>query len=64
MDKKRGATQDASSVIGWFKEYEALPKRYGIRAQDLLNFDETGFRLACAGGLEVWVPVEIKGVSS
>jgi hypothetical protein len=64
LDKKRRAAQDTSSVLEWFKEYEALRKTYNIRAQDLWNFDETGFRLACPGGLEVWVPVEITEVSS
>jgi hypothetical protein len=64
MDKKRRAAQDKGSVIQWFKDYEALWKQYNIRAQDLWNFDESSFRLACPNGTEVWVPAEIKEVSS
>jgi hypothetical protein len=32
MDQKRRAAQDKGSVIQWFKDYEALIKKYNIRA--------------------------------
>lgn len=66
MDKKRRAAQDTGSVIEWFKEFEALRKKYNIRAQDLWNFDEIGFHLACPGGMDYGdvVPVETNEVSS
>jgi hypothetical protein len=44
MEKKRRAAQDKYSVIQWFKEYDELRKKYNIKAQDIWNFNESGFR--------------------
>jgi len=62
MDRRRRAAQDKGSVIQWFKDYKALIKKYNIRPQDLWNFDESSFRLACPTSEDVWVPKEINKV--
>ena len=63
MDRKRKAAQDKDEVIQWFKGYDDVRREYSIKAQDIWNFDESGFRTACPSGVDVWIPIEIEQVS-
>jgi hypothetical protein len=63
MNRKRRVAQDKAKVIQWFKEYDNVRKQYGIKAQNIWDFDESGFRTACPPGVDVWIPVEIQHVS-
>jgi hypothetical protein len=38
-------------------------KKYQVRSQDIFNFDETGFRVSCPKGEEIFVPLDVKEVS-
>ncbi|EKD16230.1 transposase [Drepanopeziza brunnea f. sp. 'multigermtubi' MB_m1] len=48
-------TQDTNAVHKWFKSYRRTLKKMNIRPKDIINFDETGFRIGCPRGTEVLV---------
>jgi hypothetical protein len=54
--------QDIQVVKDWFIAYRELLDKYQFQAKDIYNFDETGFRVGCARGTEVLVPIEVKEV--
>jgi hypothetical protein len=37
-------------------------EKYKIVPKDIYNFDETGFRVGCPKGEEIYVPQEVKEV--
>ena len=38
-------------------------KEYKITQNNIWNFDETGFRVGCPKGEEIYVPLDVKEVS-
>lgn len=59
----RITAQDKEQVKGWFKEYNTVLQKYNIQRKDIWNFDETGFRIGCPKGQEIYVPEDVKEVS-
>jgi len=47
MDAKWQAAQLPKTVIDWFKGLEQIRIFYGIRLENMWNFDETGVRNLC-----------------
>ena len=62
MDAKCQAAQIPKVVTDWFKEFEQIRIYYGIGAENIWNFDETGVRNSCPPSTWVWVPTLIKEV--
>jgi hypothetical protein len=50
-------------VISWFQRYREVLKKHDIQSKDIWNFDETGFRIGCPKGQEIYVLTEVKEVS-
>jgi hypothetical protein len=59
----RITAQDKVEVNDWFKKYREVLQKYKISRKDIWNFDETGFRIGCPKGQEIYVPLDIKEVS-
>jgi uncharacterized protein YerC len=60
----RITAQDKEEVTQWFGKYREAIKEYRIKSRtDIWNFDETGFRVGCPKGEEIYVPVDVKEVS-
>jgi hypothetical protein len=51
-----------SEVEKWFQQYRVQLAKYQIRRKNIYNFDEAGFRVGCARGEEILVPMDIKEV--
>jgi len=49
-------------VKEWFKKYREVVDKYHVQKQDIFNFDETGFRVGCPRGEEIYVPLDVKEV--
>jgi hypothetical protein len=49
-------------VKEWFKKYREVVDKYHVQKQDIFNFDETGFRVRCPRGEEIYVPLDVKEV--
>jgi hypothetical protein len=43
-------------------KYEAFCEEKGVQAEDILNFDEAGFRVGVTCGEDIIVPADIKEV--
>jgi len=63
MDYKRRAVQDIGVVLDWFKDFERIKQEYNIKPENMYNFDECGFRIACPSAIDVYVPITIESVS-
>ena len=61
MDSKRKSAQNPETIDCWFQRFQREIIEYGITADRLWNFDETGFRVGCPKGVHVYVP---KGAST
>jgi hypothetical protein len=61
--KNRITAQDKDEVVSWFKRYRDVLEEHNIQRKDLWNFDETGFRIGCPKGQEIYVPLDVKEVS-
>ena len=59
----RITVQDKVMVQEWFGKYREVLRKYNISRKDIWNFDETGFRISCPKGQEIYVPLDIKEVS-
>jgi hypothetical protein len=59
----RVTAQDKDEVSEWFGKYKEVLKKYKISRKDIWNFDETGFRVGCPKGEEIYVPLEVREVS-
>jgi hypothetical protein len=55
--------QDICTVALWFEEYRAILRKHNIQPKDIWNFDETGFRIGCPKGEQIYVPLEVKQVN-
>ncbi len=60
--RDRISAQDVKEVKEWFKKYKEAVKKYQVQRQDIFNFDETGFRVGCPKGEEIFVPLDVKEV--
>jgi hypothetical protein len=60
--RERISAQDIKEVKEWFKKYKEAVKKYQVQRQDIFNFDETGFRVGCPKGEEIFVPLDVKEV--
>jgi hypothetical protein len=59
----RITAQDKDEVSQWFVKYREVVKKHEISRKDIWNFDETGFRIGCPKGEEIYVPLDVKEVS-
>jgi hypothetical protein len=59
----RITAQDKDEVSQWFVKYKEVVKKHEISRKDIWNFDETGFRIGCPKGEEIYVPLDVKEVS-
>jgi hypothetical protein len=55
--------QDESQLRTWFRGYTRTISEREIKRQDIINFDETGFRIGCPKGQTLLVPLDVKEVS-
>jgi hypothetical protein len=60
--RDRISAQDTKEVKEWFKKYREVVDKYHVQKQDIFNFDETGFRVGCPRGEEIYVPLDVKEV--
>jgi hypothetical protein len=58
----RVSAQDNDIVCDWFKNWTIYSKEKGLQAADILNFDETGFRIGVTRGEEIVVPAYVNKV--
>jgi hypothetical protein len=61
--RDRITAQDKDEVVAWFTRYREVLEKHDIQRKDVWNFDETGFRIGCPKGQEIYVPYEVKEVS-
>jgi hypothetical protein len=59
----RVSAADVEEVKDWFHSFRIWCKDRGIKASDVLNFDEAGFWVGVAPGEEIVVPAYVKEVS-
>jgi hypothetical protein len=45
--------QNPDKLEKWYTAYERILKEFGIRWQDVWNFDETGFSIGCGGAQKI-----------
>jgi hypothetical protein len=62
IEISRISAQDIDDVEGWFNNWIRFCKEKEIQPSDILNFDETGFRVGVASGEEIIVPYYVKEV--
>jgi hypothetical protein len=58
----RISAQDTKEVKEWFKKYKEAVDKYQVQKENIFNFDETGFRVGCPRGEEIYVPLDVKEV--
>jgi hypothetical protein len=54
---------DVTEVTKWFEEWTLFCLRHNVRPENILNFDEAGFRVGVASGEEIIVPSYVVEVS-
>ena len=62
LARLRITAQIEKDIRIWFKDYNRTLRKYNIKKQNIINFDEAGFRIGCPKGQEVIVLIEIKEV--
>ena len=55
----RLTAQDEKEVQQWFKGYRQTIQEKKIKRKNIINFDEAGFRVGCAKGQKILVPIDI-----
>ena len=58
----RITAQDQEEVRQWFRRYREVLREYKISRGNVWNFDETGFRVGCPKGKEIYIPLDVKEV--
>src|ERR1700761_1134398 len=53
-----------NEVERWFQQYRVNLAKYQIKTKNIYNFDEVGFRVGCARGQQILVPLDIREVIS
>jgi hypothetical protein len=51
--------QQEQDVRRWFKKYFTTLKEDKIKRKNIVNFNEVGFRVGCAKGQWILVPLDI-----
>jgi hypothetical protein len=52
-----------AEIKSWFDDYHATLKKYKItKAKNVINFNESGARIGCAGKESIVVPKEVKEI--
>jgi hypothetical protein len=59
----RVSAADVEEVKEWFHGFCTYCEKYDIKARDMLNFNEAGFRVGVAPREEIVVPTYVKEVS-
>ena len=59
----RITAQDTAEIRLWFQGYIRTIAEMGIQRRNILNFDETGFRVGCPKGQYLLVPKDVAEVS-
>ena len=59
----RVSAADVEEVRDWFHGFRSFCEEHGIKAGDVLNFDEAGFRVGVAPREEIVVPAYVREVS-
>jgi hypothetical protein len=59
----RITAQDETTLRLWFREYTRTIAEKGIKRKNILNFDETSFRVSCPKGQSLLVPKDVAEVS-
>jgi hypothetical protein len=54
--------QEEAQIRLWFKENIRTIEEMGIQKKNILNFDETGFRIGCPKGQTLLVPEDVQEV--
>jgi hypothetical protein len=52
--------QNLNKLKKWYITYERILKEFGIRWQDVWNFDETGFSIECGGAQKIVIRITNK----
>ncbi len=58
MERYETATE--MQIRNWFVDYQNIMREMKIRPENLINFDETGFRVECMKRQKVLVFIEMK----
>jgi RNase P subunit RPR2 len=58
----RIVAQDENEIQLWFRGYIRTIDRLQIQRRNILNFDETGFRIGCPKGQTLLVPEDVTEV--
>jgi hypothetical protein len=59
----RVTASDINEVTAWFQEWMSFCTQHSIQPENILNFDEAGFRVGVAPGEEIIVPPYVVEVS-
>ena len=51
-----------NKVERWFCSYRNTLRKFQIKKKNIYNFDKAGFRVGCARGEEILVPLDIREV--
>lgn len=60
----RFTAQQERDIHKWFREYKKTLKEYKIKRKNIINFDESGWRIGCAKGQSILVPLDVAEVSN
>jgi hypothetical protein len=52
-DRQRILQEDPEVIAAWFKLVEEMMAKHGVHADDVHNFDETGFQLGVIGSMKI-----------
>src|SRR5438045_1217748 len=61
--RARVTASDINEVTAWFQEWISFCTKHNIEPENILNFDEAGFRVGVAPGEEIIVPTYVVEVS-
>ena len=60
-DYQRAQNEDPRSIYAWFKSVKRVVEENGILAEDIYNFDETGFAMGLISAQKVVTRAEYYG---
>jgi hypothetical protein len=52
-DRQRILQEDSEGIAAWFKLVEETMAKHGVHADDVHNFDETGFQMSVIRSMRV-----------
>jgi len=59
----RFTAQQERDIYKWFREYKKTLIEYKIKRKNIINFDESGWRIGYAKGQLILVPLDVAEVS-